>query len=391
MVSSFATIQELDTVDAIQLITTQTQFEASHRIVLKFSTSGNSQPDLYCANSYGSTLIPPTLNNNTLSYEIPKHISKKLGKVQWTLLNGGSPLSGQFEIQPLRQVSSLETYIGPPSIEAGGTDYTMLVVIPTDSLDNPLPENTAVTAKHQFLKSETSEVIFTEHLIAYKNMFSKRESGRMLVSSESLKHNSKEFVINVFPAIPTDFKISATRPHDYADGNQMTTFTTTIIKDKQNNIISDGTFVDFFITTPNGNVLKTSGTTVDGIATSKIIHPDHDTQWSIKSFVEGMAESNTLSISYKQVITEFNVAFSKDNRTINVGPLQSFMQQMIPDGLQVKLLVYKDGTLLETWSNTSINGFANFYLKPDVLKKDRYDIIVKTAGLTKTFNNRTLW
>ena len=361
------------------------------RIVLKFSTSGNSQPDLYCTNSYGSTLIPPTLNNNTLSYEIPKHISKKLGKVQWTLLNGGSPLSGQFEIQPLRQVSSLETYIGPPSIEAGGTDYTMLVVIPTDSLDNPLPENTAVTAKHQFLKSETSEVIFTEHLIAYKNMFSKRESGRMLVSSESLKHNSKEFVINVFPAIPTDFKISATRPHDYADGNQMTTFTTTIIKDKQNNIVSDGTFVDFFITTPNGNVLKTSGTTVDGIATAKIIHPDHDTQWSIKSFVEGMAESNTLSISYKQVITEFNVAFSKDNRTINVGPLQSFMQQMIPDGLQVKLLVYKDGTLLETWSNTSINGFANFYLKPDVLKKDRYDIIVKTAGLTKTFNNRTLW
>ena len=123
----------------------------------------------------------------------------------------------------------------------------MLVVIPTDSLDNPVPTKTLVSAKYQFLTSEEKENIFTKHLIAFKNINSKKESGRMLVSSESLGVNSKEFTINVTAAIPTDFKISAKRPHKYADGNQVTTFLPSTIKDQHNNVVSDGTYVTFFI------------------------------------------------------------------------------------------------------------------------------------------------
>jgi len=83
--------------------------------------------------------------------------------------------------------------------------------------------------------------------------------------------------------------------------------------------------------------------------------------------------------------------FSKNNRDITVGPLQSFMGQMIPDGLQVKLLVYKDNSLLNTVVKTSYNGFVNFNLKPDLLKDDTYTIKIKTAGLEKTFDAIKLW
>ncbi|NRD19211.1 hypothetical protein HNV08_04055 [Winogradskyella eckloniae] len=392
LLSSFAVVQHTKVVSTeITLISTQTEFEVGQPVMLRFSTSGDVPFDLYCSNSYGSTVISSSLKNNTLEFIIPENITKKIGAVNWTLLDDSKSLSGKLNILPKPEVATMETYIGPPSIEAGGKDYTTLVVIPTDSLDNPVPTHTLVDAKFQFLDSEEGFDIFTKNLIAYRNIYSKKESGRMLVSSESLGINSKEYTINVMPAIPTDFKISATRPHDYADGNQVTTFWTTIIKDEQNNVVSDGTFVTFFIKNGKGNILKTTGTTIDGIANSKIIHPDFADQWSVKAYVDGMSESNSITVSYKQVVKDFDVEFLEHNRQINIGPLQSFMGQMIPDGLHIKLHIYQDHSLITTLTKTSFNGYTSFKLKPAIYKNGSYNFKIETAGLSKEFKSIQLW
>ena len=391
LLSSFAVVQNNEATNPIQLLTTQTDYEVGNAVVLKFTASEGEKPLLYCSNSYGSTLVSAIVKNNVLQYIIPKNITRKIGVINWKLLDENTSISGQFNMHPKAEVATMETYIGPPSIEAGGTDYTMLVVIPTDSLDNPVPTNTKVNAKFQFLASEEKDAVFTKNFIAYRNINSKRESGRMLVSSESLGINSKEFTINVWAAIPTDFTISAKRPHNYADGNQVTTFNTSVLKDKQDNVVSDGTFVTFFITNASGNILKTTGTTIEGVAHSKIIHPDFKDNWSIKAYVDGMAESNTITLDYQSVIADFDVAFTNKNREVLVGPLQSFMEQMIPDGLHVKLLIYKDNTLVDTITKTSFNGYVTYYLKPAVYENSTYNFRIETAGIDKTFNNKKLW
>jgi len=267
----------------------------------------------------------------------------------------------------------------------------MLVVIPTDDLDNPLPKNTSVNAKYQFLNSEENDTVKTEHLISYKNIFSKKQSGRILVSSECLNTNSKEFTVNVLPAIPESFSITAQRPHDYADGNQITTFETSILKDLENNTVSDGTFVTFMITNEKEDILKTYGTTINGVAKAKMIHPDYGSQWRVKAFVIGMAESNSITLNYKQAITDFEVLFSENNRDITVGPLKSFMGQMIPDGLSLKLQVRKNNTIVKSIKTMSVDGYAQFKLKPDSIENDSYTISIQTAGIDKTFKNITLW
>ncbi|WBX75102.1 hypothetical protein PG911_10575 [Tenacibaculum ovolyticum] len=213
----------------------------------------------------------------------------------------------------------------------------------------------------------------------------------MLISSECLDENSKEYTVIVYPANPTNFKISAKRHHSYADGNQITNFSTSAVKDEYSNIVSDGTFVNFFIRNKKGNILKTSGTTIKGIATAKMIHPDYETTWKVKAYVEGMAESNTISVNYKQVIEDFKVDFSNDNRLITVGPLQSFMQQMVPDGLVVSLFVYKNDVLINSEIKTSYNGFVNFNLNTAAYKKDTYTLKIVSAGLKKEFKKITLW
>ena len=238
---------EINQDNSIELITTKKEFIAGETIILEFRTTQKKTVQLYCSNSYGTTLVTSILNNNKLSFTIPPHFSSKRGVLNWKLITDEKTLSGIIKIIPNTKPVSLETYIGPPSIVAGGKDYTMFVVIPTDNLDNPLPQNTAVAIQQQFLSKENKEEIRTNNLIAYKNIYSPLKSGRILLSSASSNLNSKEYTVNIMPAIGTNFKITADRNHNYADGNQITTFSTSVIKDSNNNIISDGSFVDFFI------------------------------------------------------------------------------------------------------------------------------------------------
>ena len=387
LLTSFSVLQTKE--EAIKLLTTQTQFEVGNTVMLEFSSS-TTKPMLYCSNSYGSTLINPIVDNELLQYHIPQHMSNKIGVMNWQLLSDNESLSGQIHMKPKAEVATLETYIGPPSIEAGETDYSMIVVIPTDSLDNPIPENSLVKVKHQFLDTEQIDDIYTKNLIAYKNIYSYQESGRILVASSAMNTNSKEFTVDVSAAIPTNFIITFSRPHQYADGNQITTFNTSIIKDKQSNVVSDGTYVLFLIEDNQGNILRTSGRTINGVATAKMIHPDKASNWTIKAFVEGMAESDSITLSYAQVVEDFDVNFSENSRTITVGPIKSFMQQLIPDGLHVKLTVYHNETLMESDMKTSYNGFVRFKLNAETINKGTYNIVVEAAGIQKT-NTQNIW
>ncbi len=257
----------------IQALTTQTAYEIGNRIVLRFSTTKKVNPYLYCTTSYGTTLISPNYSNNKLYYMIPLHISKKIGVVNWKLIHDESPLSGQFKINPKQEITSIETYLAPLSIMAGKTDYAELVVIPTDSFNNPMLDKTNVEVKYQFSDTLKRDTISIQNFIAHKKLYAPNKTGRMLVSSECLNTNSKEYVVDVLAAIPTHFSIQANRPHVYADGNQITTFSTSIITDKDNNIVSDGTLVKFAIKNKMGHILHTSGTTIKGVATAKICHP----------------------------------------------------------------------------------------------------------------------
>ncbi|MCD8454168.1 hypothetical protein LNJ08_07140 [Tenacibaculum finnmarkense genomovar ulcerans] len=375
--------------NTIKLLTQQKEFIAGDTIHLKFNSNNTKIYQIYCSNSYGSTLINSEINNDTIIFKIPTYVSNKIGVLNWKIVKNN--ISGKFKIISKSKPISLETYLGPPSIEAGRIDYTMLVVIPTDDLDNPLKKGTSVKVKHQFLKSERKVNVLTDNLIAFKKIYSPLKSGRMLISSASLGLNSKEYSLNIMPAIATDFKLFFKRNHKYADGNQITTFYTSIIKDKNKNVISDGSFVDFFITNKKENMLKTAGTTINGIAYAKMIHPEFEDNWKVKAYITGISESDILKISYQKIIEKFDVKFSDNNRTVKVGPLNSFMNQMIPDGLKVKLAIYKNEKLLNDIIKKSKDGFVYFKLNSNIYKNGNYTIKITAASVTETFEAKKLW
>ncbi len=379
--------QIANTSSDVKIIQPISESIAGNPITLEFS-SNNSSLLLYCSNSYSTTVLEPEVNSNRITFNIPPHFYKKRGTLNWKIIeNGNTFLEDTILVLPAEKNHRIESYFGPPSIIAGGRDYAMLVSIPTDINDNPLIEGTEVSINFQFLNSIEKNVEETDHLMAWKNLFSPDKSGRVLVNSASKGISSKEITAEIFPDNAVDFTINSERSHRYADANQITTFYTSIIRDQFENIVSDGTHVDFFIQCNNNSYLKTSGNTINGIAKAKMIHPDQEETWTVKAYIHGISESNTIQLSFVQLFNDFNVEFSDNNRLISIGVLKSFMDQLIPDGFPVELSIFKNDTLIDTKKELSRKGMLSFKLKKDFYPNGEYKLVLKTGGNQKVFEN----
>lgn len=390
--TSYSIFNSSKDITQFQLLTLKTNFEAGEIIHLKFFSEEDTPSALSIKGSYGTTILFPQKKNDTLLFEFPDFITEKTGEVHWKFFQKNTERIGTISIQPKAGKTFLESYFGPRTIIAGGNDYSMLSVIPTDIYDNPLQDSTLVNINYEFLGYQTESKVATEHFIAWKNIYSRDLAGNILVASNYNGTSSKELLTEIYPSNATDFTITAERNHQYADGNQICTFKSSVIKDAYGNIIADGTFVEFFIWDKNNTVLKTSGNTIKGVATAKMLHPDSETEWRIKAYVTGFAESNEVTLSYLPVMDEFPIKFSKDGRTIKIGPLKSFMGQLIPDGAVVSLKILNtENQLIELKKDTSFEGVVEFYLKSDFYPDNTYHFELECAGIQKKASNVRLW
>ena len=371
--------------EKIDLLNAENEYIAGEKIQLNFNNI-DEDCKLYLHHSYTKTILKPEIVENKGIFSLPEFLSSKSGIVNWVLLKDGEQKRiGSFEILPkVASKTVIESYFGPRSIQAGDRDYSMLVVVPMDAMDNPLPDSTRVMLHKQFYEEIDSVEIFTDKLMAWKNIMAYRKAGNINISSRVLGVNSIELTTNVLPSNATDFQISSFRNHDFADGNQIAEFTTSEIKDEWGNTISDGTLVSFYIENEAGTILSTRGSSIEGVATAKIIHPDHPDTWKIKAYITGLAESNTIEISFRQALKDFEVEFYNKNRTIKVGPLQSFMQQLIPDGALVKLHIYHQNKLVEVKQETSNDGFVTFKLPKSFYPENTYSFKIEALGKIKT-------
>lgn len=370
------------TKNTFSCITTQENFVAGKPIIIEFKGNFANKPQLFIIHSLGRTLLDGVLKDDTIQFNLPEIYANKTGLVSWFLIeNNEEKAKGNFQIVPNDETkTNLESYLGPPSTLVGDNHFVMFVTIPTDDFDNPKLPNTDVAIKHQFLNAIATDNEKTKDFIAWKNIYAPRKSGIVLISASCNEALTKEFDAVIYPSIATDFTISYKRNHEFADGNQITKLTTSTLKDEFGNTVSDGTMVTFIIKNKENAILKTFGTTIEGIATGQILHPEKEENYTIKAFVNGISKSNSIEIAYKSINPTVEFSFSKDNRTIIVGPIKSFMNQIVPDGIKVNLNIYHKDKLVETIAENSNKGKAEFYLSPEFYKEKSYRFEIETLG-----------
>ncbi len=334
---------------------------------------------LVVSGTYGTTILQPEKSGERWVFSIPPAISTRAGMVEWRLVQHQKTVqSGEFELMPtVKNLGKLENYLGPRSIVASERDYTMQIAIPTDSLDNMLPDRTQLSLNHQFKNQITKTPASLKNGFAWQRIQAPLTTGRITVSSTLQNISSKELVADVFPDVAIDFQIIVDQNHTYADGNEITTFKTSRITDKHGNVMTDGTLVQFFMSDASGTQWQTMGSTINGYAFAKAIHPQTPTTWQVKAVIQGIAESPDLEVTFKSVIEEIPVRLQKD-KTLIVGPLTSYLGQIIPDGVQVTIDIEGKNHVLLTE-----NGIVKLPPIQDGIDLNS-TVTISALGVTKT-------
>jgi len=83
-----------------------------------------------------------------------------------------------------------------------------------------------------------------------------------------------------------------------------------------------------------------------------------------------------LNIKFKSIIDEIPVAFS-ENKTVTIGPLTSYLGQLVPDGIPVALKIDGNDIILKTK-----NGIATYSFDTKIIEPNTYNVQIKTLGIT---------
>lgn len=343
-----------------------------------FDKSAYQKINFMISGTYGSSLLHATLKNNKLVIKIPPEITKHSGAVAWQLISDQKTLqNGSFKLMAnIKALKTIENYLGPRSIMANVRDYTMLVSIPVDSLDNLLPDGTKVSLQHQFKGTISQQYKRLSTGFTWQRIRAPLRTGRLITGSTINYISSKELVTDVFPDIPTAFKIMEDSNHNYADGNELITIKTDQINDAHGNIITDGTLIKFFIKNDQNKKWQTTASTINGYAFAKALHPERPSIWTVKGIIPGMVESPELRIKFQSVLKQIPIQEPKNGR-ITIGPLTSYLGQLIPDGIPVTIELNKRKTILRTKE-----GIVTYICNKALISQIIYEIHVESMGFS---------
>lgn len=343
-----------------------------------FEEKSVGQLEFIISGTYGTTVLPIELDNKQLKINIPKEITQHAGIINWQLIAGGKTIQkGDFKLfSNVNALKTVENYLGPRSIIANNRDYTMLVSIPVDSLDNLLPDGTNVLMQHQFKGTINKETHQVTAGFTWQRINSPLTTGRLITGSTLNYISSTELVADVFPDIAIPFKIYEDSNHNYADGNEIISIKTDQIKDPNGNVMSDGTIVTFFMTDNFNERWTTTASTVNGYAFAKALHPEKPSTWTVRGVITGMVESPKIEIKFKSILKEITIQKQQGN-TITVGPLTSYLGQTVPDGIEVSLKLNGKEIILKTK-----NGIVSHTYDTKTILPGNYELKVESLGIT---------
>ncbi|MDC8005685.1 hypothetical protein POV27_16625 [Aureisphaera galaxeae] len=374
----------------VTFLNVSTSFMAGDKISLQFDNSSSAYPEfsgfLHISHSSGFTSISPKTINGILYFELPEVLTKKSGSLSCTLTHGNRTIwSKKLSIEPNTiENQQLEVYYGPPSINAGKSDHSMIVALPTDRFDNLLPDSTALNYSQHHDENLQLEQWYTNGGYSWKKVYSPTNSGRYHMGITMNTATSKEIIIDVLPNTAQEISVTLDRVHAYADGNEIIHLTTNVIKDAYGNTISDGTLVDFHIIDNRAQKSRTQGSTINGIAQAQLQHPDYPTQWTVTPEIPGVTMGDPITAKFEIAVKEVAIFYKKEEGLLEIGPIRNQLNQSIPDGTEIEI-DFSHSTapiILE-----SKNGMAHTILPKEGTRINEIIVTVLGYKTTKDFED----
>ncbi len=342
---------------------------------------------LVLKNTWGTTVITPSQRKASKVYfSFPNFIKKTAGSLRYQLHTENKLLeSGSLNIIPsLDQPIQLETYLGPKNLEAGSAQKSMLIAIPTDAYDNPLPNLTPVVVTYNFKEQIITDTLFTSSLLAFKTIVPPTQTGQINWVAACQETTSNELFSQIYAASPVDFEIAYNQTHAFADGNQVIEWYTSVLKDVYGNTVSDGTLVSFEIKNRLDEYTKIYASTLNGVARAKAIHPEEPQTWTVQAQVANLAKSNPVQVYFKSAVSEIPVIYNAAQRSLKVGPILGYMGQKVPEGTRVSIRLMNAAEVVFESMATTRNAMVNVKFPANLYPLKEYALELKTLGAIKT-------
>ena len=270
----------------------------------------------------------------------------------------------------------MDTYLGSKSVVADGKDWAMITAIPTDKYGNLLKEGTLVNFD-LLTPTNTREhtVSTTKYGVAYQNIYAQKTSGKTFVGVSVDSVNSREKELLQVADFPSDFTIQAEKNSLYADARQTFKVKTSVLKDKNENIVSEGTMVIFQVKDANLSTRLFNAYTINGVAEIHLQNPTSLGDLQLIASVFGGGKSNKLLIPFQSAFQNIPVEFDNTTRKLRlrIGVLRGKLNQLLPNGIIVAMSIDEQKTI----STEVVNGYAIFDLSD--IPQGKHDLMITIA------------
>ncbi len=289
--------------------------------------------------SAGSVSRRVDLRDGEGSLQVDASITRSAGVVEVWVIAGRDQAFVDVRIDAGAPVEPIVPLVGPKSIVADGEDHAMVVAVISDRYGNPVPTRSdAVLAARQPGNREAGGIVETTGLVVWRRVFSGTVAGRATITVSLGTIGGPVADLDEVAGRPTaiDVEVDLSDGAPFrADGRRLHRVSTGQIRDRHDNIVTDGTVVMFRVDEPTGRRLLTAPT-IDGRAEARIEAPDVPGTLRVVASSSGV-DSPPLTLDYGAAVDGIPTAVSEqgDRWAVDVGPVRMVDGGWIPDGTEI--------------------------------------------------------
>lgn len=333
---------------------------------------------------YGPRRFVSTSVGERAYFSVPGTDTPGSGAVSVEAMSTSGHGYSSVEFTPGSAVPTLELFLGPRTLEAGGSDIAMIVAVPEDERGNPVARGTRVDVMAvDPTGAQQSQQLFTSGLLAAAELDAGTVAGRNEVSVVVGEATGPERTFDTVAALAEPFMLIVDGPGGQAvvppaNGQDLLRLVTGELVDRFGNRLPDGTIGHLEVHGVTGS-RRIPAATIDGRLTFIVEAPSRPGGADFVAFASG-AQSTRLSLEFESAVSDAPLVLTPADQgvIIEVGPILATNGAFVPDGTEVTIRVDDENLIAVVDS-----GFASVLVESAAEVSAQvlgFDAVVTEAG-----------
>ncbi len=337
---------QVDYID-IQIADHEGRYDAGDTISITADVDGYVDQRLHAliTYSFGEYMIPLSVESDQLVIALPEVLAQLRGEYRINIYsNGVKKASTQFGIDPLEPYEHVSSYSGPATIESSGIDWHLITAIPKDKYNNPVADGTEVEFNLRYPDGrERRQIEEIEGMLTGIRIDPIRQAGKIYTGITSGNAHATEKEVRVTPTWPRDFTLEVLEYIPYAEQRQIVRIRSSVVKDRYDNTVADGTAMVFVVDDGRGGITRYNSFTVSGRGEVVLENPHVESRWTIYAYIDQSARTPEISLFFEGAVMDIPVAYEPDSQQIKFGPVIGALDQFVPNGVMMTYQVSGEG------------------------------------------------